>query len=139
MSLFVLDCSVAMAFFFDDEASQETDALLERLNDHSALVPANWKLEFGNVLAKAERRKRISASQVAAYLNEVDRLPIVVDTETQDRAFREILALARRESLTTYDAAYLELAFRRNIELATLDKSLLRAARSLDIDTLPGS
>ena len=103
------------------------------------MVPANWKLEFGNVLAQAERRKRISVSQVATYLNEVNRLPIVVDTETQDRVFREILALARRESLTTYNAAYLELAFHRNVKLATLDKSLLHAAGSLDIDTIPVS
>lgn len=137
MSAFVLDCSVAVAWLFDDEASPETDALLERLRDDGALVPGLWRLELGNVLAHAERRSRITASQIAAYLGLLDRLPIVTDTEMESRALREILTLARTENLTTYDAAYLELAMRRNTELATRDKALIRAARGLGIETLP--
>lgn len=135
--MFNLDCSIAVAWLFDDEASPETDALLERLRDDGALVPGLWRLELGNVLAHAERRNRIAAPQVAAYLDLLDRLPIVTDTETESRALREILTLARTKNLTTHDAAYLELAMRRNAELATRDKALIRAARGLGIETLP--
>lgn len=137
MSVFVLDCSIAVAWLFDDEASPETDALLGRLREDGALVPGNWRLELGNVLTQAERRNRIAGVQIAAYLDLLDRLPIVTDAETESRALREILTLARTENLTTYDAAYLELAMRRNVQLATRDRALIRAARGIGIETLP--
>lgn len=137
MTNFVLDCSVAVAWLFDDEATAETDALLDRLKDGEAHVPMLWHLELGNVLAQAERRKRISAAGTAAHIERLGRLPIVTDPETEHRAFREVVLLARTHGLTTYDAAYLELAMRRGIELATLDKALIHAARLVDITTLP--
>ena len=137
MSVFVLDCSIAVAWLFDDETSPETDALLDRLKADGALVPGLWRLELGNALAQAERRNRIAAAQIAAYLDLLDRLPIVTDAETESRALREILTLARTENLTTYDAAYLELAMRRNVELATRDRALIRAARGIGVETLP--
>ena len=138
MNAFVLDCSITVAWLFDDEVTPETDGLLDRLKDSGALVPALWRLELGNVLAQAEKHKRITATQMAKHLDLLDRLPIATDTETESRAFREILALARTEGLTTYDAAYLELAMRRGLELATRDKQLVRAARRLQVETLPG-
>lgn len=138
MTGFVLDCSVAVAWLFDDEATVETDALLDRLKDDEAYVPALWRLELGNVLVQAERRGRISAAQAAAHVDRVEHLPIVTDDDTERRAFSEILLLARAHSLTTYDAAYLELAMRRDVELATLDSALVHAARSVDVATLPG-
>ena len=137
MSAFVLDCSIAVAWLFEDEAKPQTDALLDRLKKDGAHVPGLWRLEIGNVLASAERRNRITAAQVSACLGLLDRLPIVTDAETESRALREILALARSENLTTYDAAYLELALRRGMELATLDKPLIRAAARYGINTLP--
>ena len=137
MSAFVLDCSVAVAWLFDDEATPATDSLLDRLKDSRALVPSLWRLELGNVLSRAERHRRISAAHSAAALNLLDRLPITADTETDNRAFREIRTLARTENLTTYDAAYLELAMRRGLELATRDRALIRAARRVQVQTLP--
>ena len=137
MSAFVLDCSIAVAWLFDDEATLETDALLDRLKDDSALVPRLWHLEIGNVLARAERHKRIRPAQVASHLDLLSRLPIVTDDETHRRAFREILTLAGTQRLTTYDAAYLELAMRRGVKLATRDKALVQAARHVDVETLP--
>lgn len=137
MSAFVLDCSVAAAWLFEDEATPETDALLDQLADGVALVPLHWRLELGNVLAQAERRRRITPVQVATSVDFVDSLPIEVDAETDNRSLREVLALARSRSLTTYDAAYLELALRRGLPLATQDQALARAARGLKVETLP--
>ena len=137
MSVFVLDCSVTVSWLFEDEASPQTDALLHRLQEGPALVPGIWYLEVGNVLAQAERRGRNSASQTAACLDTLGRLPIEVDVETNRRALREVLSLARAEQLTTYDASYLELAMRRGLALATCDKALLRASRRVGVTTLP--
>ena len=137
MSAFVLDCSAAVAFLFEDEASPAADALLDRLKEDSAAVPALWRLELGNVLAGAERAGRISEPQLIAYLELVRELPIVTDTATDERALREVLALARKEGLTTYDAAYLELSLRLNVPLATKDASLVSAAQRLGVDIIP--
>ena len=137
MSGFVLDCSVAAAWLFEDEATRETDALLDQLADGVAWVPLHWRLEVGNVLVQAERRGRITPAQVATGVDFVDNLPIEVDAETDSRSFREVLALARPASLTTYDATYLELALRRGLALATKDRALVRAARRLKVKTLP--
>ena len=138
MSTFVLDCSVTMAWLFQDEASPNTDQLLKELrNDSNALVPNLWRLELGNTLTQAERRGRITAAQLTTTLELVRNLPITTDAETDNRAFREILNLARTTSLTTYDASYLELAMRHGVPLATLDKALIRAARGVAVETLP--
>ena len=137
MSGFVLDCSVAANWLFDDEATPETDALLDQLKEEGAVVPGIWHLEISNVLVRAERRKRISTAKVAAYLQLLRRLAIVTDTETDERALRETLMLAREWTLSTYDAAYLELAMRRGKPLATLDRALIRAARYAAVEILP--
>lgn len=136
MNMFVLDCSAAVSFLFEDEASARTDALLDRLKEESASVPSLWRLELGNVLAGAERAGRISNSQLNAYLEIIRQLPIVTDESTDERALREILGLARKESLTTYDAAYLELSLRRSLPLATKDALLANAARKLGVDVI---
>ena len=135
MSAFV--CSVAASWLFEDEATPETDALLRRLEKDKGLVPGIWRPELGNVLVQAERRKRIVRAQVATFLRLVEQLPIVVDEEMDNRTLERVLALARAEGLTVYDAAYLDLAMRRGTELATLDKELVRAARRNGIATLP--
>lgn len=134
---FVLDCSVTVAWLFEDEATPAIDALQDQLKEEVALVPGHWRLEVGNVLAQAERRKRLTRAQTSAHLELLDRLPIATDAETDSRAFREILSVARTEGLTTYDAAYLELAARRGVPLATLDRALARAARRAGVATLP--
>ena len=137
MSAFVLDCSVAVSWLFEDEATSHTEALLDRLKNDGARVPVLWRLEVGNVLTAAERRNRITSAQISACLDLLARLPIVTDSETDSRAFREILVLARSHGLTTYDASYLELAMRGGMELASLDKPLIKAARRAGVKTLP--
>lgn len=137
MKGFVLDCSVTATWLFPDHGTPETDALLDRLKTEGALVPGIWHLEVGNVLVRAERMKRIAKSKVAAYLHLLQRLAIVTDNETDERALRETLLLARECGLSTYDAAYLELAMRRGVQLATLDRALIRAARYMQVETVP--
>ena len=138
MKSFVLDCSVAVAWLLEDERIPVADGLLDRLDGGGqAFVPSLFWLELGNVLAGAERRSRISATGIAKCLGLLTSLPIVTDSHTEERALREILELARREHLTTYDAAYLELAMRRGLPLATLDRPLARAARRAGVDALP--
>ena len=137
MSAFVLDCSIAAAWLFEDEASPATDALLRRLKRDGAFVPGLWRLELSNVLVQAERSGRTDATRISRWLERVDKLPIAVDPETGARAFRETLSLARQERLTTYDAAYLELSIRKAVPIATLDRALARAAQRLGVEVWP--
>lgn len=137
MTGFVLDCSVAVSWCFEDEASEVFDALLERVRDEGALVPSLWHLELGNVLIQAERRGRVMSADVTTRLELIGDLPIVTDNETPLRALHEILTLARAESLTTYDAAYLELAIRRGLPLATKDSGLRNAGVKTGVKVIP--
>ncbi len=125
---FVLDASVTLAWCFEDEAGPYADAVLERFTEATALAPIIWPLEVGNALVVAERRGRVTAADTARFLNLLRQLPIVVEGETASRLFGEILALAREHRLSTYDAAYLDLAMRSGLPLATQDTALREAA-----------
>jgi len=128
VSALVIDSSAALSWCFEDEASPETDAVFEQVRDQGAVVPGLWHLEVANVLLQAERRGRITTGDVAMCLELIADLPIMTDDETIARAWREILALARAEGLTTYDATYLEVAIRRGLPLVTKDAALIAAA-----------
>lgn len=132
MSL-VLDCSVTMAWAFFDQADAVTDGILERVSNEGATVPTLWSLEVANVLLTAERRGRLTAGDSARFLELLGRLPIVVDSETATRAFLQTLHLARELGLSSYDAAYLELAARLDLPLATRDNRVLQAAAELGV------
>jgi predicted nucleic acid-binding protein len=133
----VVDSSIALTWCFEDEASLETDRLFERIRDDGAIVPGLWHLELSNVLLQAERRGRISRADIVLRLGLIADLPISVDQETAARSLREILTLARSEQLTTYDAAYLELAVRRALPLMTKDGELADAAKRLGVAVFP--
>jgi predicted nucleic acid-binding protein len=133
---FVLDCSVTLAWCFKDERTPATDALQDRLIIESALVPEHWCLEVANGLAVGERRKRIAAASVAPFVQLLGTLQIEVDDQLAERTFDHILPLARSHSLTAYDAAYLDLAIRRQLPLATLDEDVRRAATALGVPVL---
>jgi predicted nucleic acid-binding protein len=133
---FVLDCSIAMAWLFHDEATPKTEALLNRLATDTALVPAWWFIEVTNVLALAERKGRITPVQSDAFTADLSKLTIERDNEAPDRAFAHLLGLCRTHRLTSYDAIYLDLALRRSLPLATLDNDLRRTARKLGIAVL---
>jgi len=138
MSRFVLDCSVTMAWCFEDETDSRAQAVLAAMPAQEALVPGHWPLEVANVLAGAERRKRTTATQIARFIDILDRLSIVVDDQTAKKAFGEVLTLARTHRLTAYDAAYLELALRTGCPLASLDATLNKIAAALGIALFVG-
>lgn len=133
MNRFVTDSSVTMAWCFEDEASAYADAILDRLVVEEAVVPALWPLEVANVLLVGERRARLTAADSARFLALLASLPITTDDETPQRALREILSLGREQRLSAYDAAYLELAMRLGIPLATQDDRLREAANHLGV------
>ena len=135
---FVLDCSVTMAWFFEDEATPATDALLDRISQGGqAVVAQHWPLEVGNTLLMGERRKRSTLADIAHFLGILGALAVETDKETGANATSVTLALARSHGLTLYDGAYLELAMRRKLPLATLDKELRAAAKKVGVKCLP--
>ena len=133
---FIIDCSITLSWHFPDEATPASSEILDRLESETALVPALWFLEVTNVLATAERRKRATAAKSTEFLTRLEDLEIEVDDEASGRAFAELLPLCRSHELTSYDAAYLELALRRRLPLATLDDDLRLAAKRLGIEVL---
>lgn len=126
---FVVDTSVVMSWCFQDETNPLADFILDSLVRATAFVPAIWPLEIGNVLLVAERRQRLNEAGTARFLSLLSGLPIVVEQEPSERMFKEILALAREHRLSSYDASYLDLAMRKGLALATLDKNLRAAAQ----------
>jgi predicted nucleic acid-binding protein len=133
---FVLDCSVTMAWCFEDEASLYADQVLERLAEEEALVPSLWALEVSNVLIVGERRKRIQPADSARFLAMLSDLPIRMEQDIPGRTFHTVLPLAREQRLSAYDAAYLELALRRGIPIATTDTKVRPAAQALGVPLL---
>jgi predicted nucleic acid-binding protein len=130
----VLDCSIVMAWHFADEADSYADRVARDLAKGAAIVPAIWPLEVANVLAIGERRGRSTPAQAARLLRSLAALPIAVDPDTNRHAWESTLALARARGLSAYDAAYLDLALRRGLPLATLDDRLRAAAIAAGVE-----
>lgn len=128
MTRFVLDCSVTMAWCFEDEANRYSDAVLTALSTDQAIVPSLWSLEVANVLVVSERRGRLSREDAQRFLDLLAGLPITVSPFAPEPA--EALALAREHRLSAYDAAYLSLALRARLPIATRDRALRMAARA---------
>lgn len=133
---FVLDCSITMAWCSGDEATAAAFAVLDRLGTETAVVPSHWFLEVANVLTMAEKRKRMTVPATTEFLKLLGALEIEIDNVTVDRVFPHVLPLCRKYSLTSYDAAYLELAIRRQLPLASLDNELRAGAKQAGIEVL---
>jgi len=130
----VLDASVTVAWCFEDESTPFTEGVLDLLSAGTeVLIPAIWPFEVANALLAAERRKRITIAQVSALLRRMAGHPISVEPIEAGYAFEQILWVARQQKLSEYDAAYLELALRAGLPLATLDDKLKQAARLVDV------
>src|SRR5215831_6604401 len=121
----VLDASVASSWAFSDENQPHADLVLSRMHSDEAVVPALWWFEIRNTLIVNERRKRISKADTTQFLERLSRLSIRLDRIPNEA---EVLRLARTHRLSVYDAAYLELAERELLPLATLDSDLAKAA-----------
>lgn len=132
MSL-VLDSSVTLAWVYSTETTEAISDVLARVIESGAWVPALWRLEIANVLEMGVRKGRTDAAFRDAALADLALLPITVDPETDRHAWGATAKLAARHRLTLYDAAYLELARRRSLPLATLDAELRVAAAAEDI------
>lgn len=136
MTDFVLDNSVTMRWLLESEKESDqayAEKVLKSLLDASALVPDLWHLEASSVLLNAEKQKIINAGEAERFIMQLENLPIQVDPLTSRQAFNKTLPLARAYKLSSYDAAYLELALREGLPLASLDKELLKAARKADV------
>ena len=136
MNDFVLDASLALQWFLEDEADRKYSlAVLSSLSRKRAIVPLLWFYEVGNGLIMAQRRKRIRANQVREFLIRLRTLPI----DGSEQVPTEILKLpelAQAHQLTNYDAAYLGLAVVSNLPLATNDGALRRAAAAMGVKLL---
>lgn len=126
MNRFILDCSITMAWCFEDEATPYSECVLEALVEGEAVVPPIWSLEVANVLVVGERKKRLLPAQSLRFVELLQSLPITPDADL--RPLGEILGLAREQGLSSYDASYLDLAVRTGLPLASLDGPLLEAA-----------
>jgi predicted nucleic acid-binding protein len=135
----VLDASTTVSWCFEDEASAESEALLDLLKTTAiAVVPTIWRVEVANALLMAERRKRIVAETTLAFLDVLLRLNVIADSEDDETVWRRIVALAREQGLTAYDASYLELAIRMNVPIATKDARLIKAAEACGVSLFQG-
>ncbi len=136
---FILDSSFALAWVLKDEATPATDRVLDSLGQGArAFVPALWRWEMGNALLNVERQKRATKAEVSRHLSLFEALPIEVDETALNQAWSATYLLAQKHRLTSYDAAYLELAMRRGLPLASLDGHLQTAAGLEKVELLPG-
>jgi predicted nucleic acid-binding protein len=129
----IVDSSLSLAWYLEDEQNTYADAVLDVLSHMEAVVPPLWPYEVANGLWMAERRGRTTVTHVQRVLALLQPLPIRVDLAAHERARGEVLALARQEGLTCYDAAYLELAMREGLPIATLDRQLREAAARVGV------
>ena len=132
----MVDASVIFAWQFPDEESEIVDHVADMLIDQAAWVPAHWHAEIANGFAIAVRRKRLTRDYRQGALKRISDLPIRTDPESTAALWNETQLLCDEYQLSAYDAAYLELARRRRIPLATLDKAMNRAAGALGISLI---
>ncbi len=137
MTSFVLDNSVAMRWLLEsikEEDQRYAENVLKSFSNIDALVPNLWHLEATNVLLGAEKRAEITVGEIEGFIIQLENLPIQVDPLTAYQSFSKTIALGRAYNLSSYDAAYLELAIRESIPLSTLDKNLVNASKKSGVE-----
>jgi predicted nucleic acid-binding protein len=132
----VLDASIVMASLFEEDDSVRARDIIVAGVEAGFIAPSLWRLEVANALRTAVRRRRCDDAFVDRSLRRLDALAVTIDAETDAHAWNETLELSRRETLTLYDAAYLELAIRTGSVLASFDGDLVAAARRRGVDVL---
>ena len=137
MNGWVIDSSFALAWGLPDESSTEAERFLSNLPPNAILwVPSLWWYEIANALLMAERRGRLKEAEPLRLLELYRSLPLETDAASGPDALWRFRTLGREHGLTAYDASYLELAARRSLALASLDKTLIMAARKVGVRTL---
>ncbi|HEY0853413.1 MAG TPA: type II toxin-antitoxin system VapC family toxin [Devosia sp.] len=134
--MIALDASVTAAWFFQDETTSEVDAIFRRINDEGAVVPPVWSFEVANIFRTALRRRRLDQVRRQRCFDILIAMPIEREFEVQD-VWTKTVGLSDQHGLSVYDAAYLEVAMRRLLPLATLDKELRQAAIAEGVAVLP--
>lgn len=134
---FVLDSSVALAWILPDEHSDAVDQIADRLENDVAVVPAVWPLEVLNALLTASRRARIGAEDMQRLLSHLASLPIEVEQIDMAQTLKAVSALAQHHGITSYDAAYVEVAKRRGVPVATLDRKLKEVSLAEGLSVIP--
>jgi predicted nucleic acid-binding protein len=135
---FVLDASLAISWCLQEEQTSATEAIFNSLaQTGSALIPSLWLWEINNALWMAERSGRLEAKKRHQQVALLQKLPINVDEDAPRQAWGDTSSLAQRYNLTVYDAAYLEIALRHGLPLASLDTSLRKAAKKAKVKCLP--
>ncbi|MDO8699141.1 MAG: type II toxin-antitoxin system VapC family toxin [Rhodoferax sp.] len=132
---FVLDNSVVTGWYLPSQATDYSNAIAIRLEEDRALVPQLWQLELANVLKTACTKGKLTQNQARQILDTLSQLPIEVDAGAAPGS-RQLFELAMRYDLSSYDAAYLELAMRHGLPMATQDEQLKLAAQAAGIDLL---
>jgi len=133
---FVLDASVVVAWLLDEEEAAPALAILDLFREQEAIVPGNWSFEVCNAVRKALRTNRITVETQTRLQQAVLALPVQFDSPSIERDWTAVLPLARQLELSVYDAAYLELALREGIALATFDDQLRERATALGVACL---
>jgi predicted nucleic acid-binding protein len=133
----VIDSSFTASLFLPDEANPKSDTLGRRIAERGATAPGLWQLEITNLLLMAVRRKRITPAERLKLLAAIDVLPVTLHPVLTAQQRADVLHLAEKHGLSAYDAAYLELAMRLGLPLATLDEPLRKAAKAESVAVLP--
>jgi len=137
LNRFVVDASVALCWYFPRQKTAYTEAVFNRLaGGDEALVPALWPFEMVNSFVVAARQKTITFAQFDTFIADLKDLPVTVDLGGVGRSYSSIVRLSRQYQLSSYDAAYLDLALVEGVAIATLDKNLLTAARASGVELL---
>jgi len=134
--VFVLDASLALAWVFDEEETERSREVLRQALEEAVVVPSVWPLEVANAVLIGRRSGRFSEDEALLFVEALAGLDVEVDERAHRVAFADLVPLAAQHGLTSYDAAYLELALRTDAPLATFDAGLARAARSAGVELL---
>jgi predicted nucleic acid-binding protein len=131
----VVDCSVAISWCLHDSPDPYAERVLDALPGiETVLVPALWRLEVVNVLLSAERRGRTTRALALRFLEDLQSLPIRVESSEEASSMEALLRLAADRGLTAYDAAYLDCAARKGLAMATLDEKLRQACSTSGVE-----
>jgi predicted nucleic acid-binding protein len=134
--VFVLDASLALSWVFDEEETERSREVLHRILDDVVVVPSVWPLEVANAVLIGLRHSRFTEEDAASFVDALSGFDVDVDEQAHRVAFVALVPLAQELGLTSYDAAYIELALRRDAPLATFDAGLARAARAAGVELL---